>query len=382
MQVLSACELGHDLRSMPHGDATPVTDGGDSLSGGQQARVSLARTLYTRADVYLLDEPLAALDGRVATSVLQGLLLGPLLEDATLILVSSHPAALAAADFVVRMHAGEVQAYTSQSPGPTRGLPPAAGDSAAPSVHSAATPSGGQGGTAVTEAPQSRASFADTPRTGVVSSRGWEGDTTDTGSASDLSPHRPTSRSALDASALLAGWRESHELSSDMLGVHGSFGGEIGVQSGWCFGAAGASLALRGSDSAAAAAAPQPFTADPASATMERAELQRRAGLAMRSPLKHSSSAARAMEHAGAAQRNSDDDSGSQSSGDLPVSISAGTSRGVSCQVPSGRALLAAEPHSAQQQQSSLAHSEQMGKAAVQDDEFQEVGHVKGSVYR
>lgn len=50
---------------MPHGDATQIGDRGVSLSGGQKARVSLARALYTDADVYLLDDPLSAVDAAV-----------------------------------------------------------------------------------------------------------------------------------------------------------------------------------------------------------------------------------------------------------------------------------------------------------------------------
>ena len=50
---------------MPHGDMTLIGDRGVSLSGGQRARVSLARALYMDADVYLLDDPLSAVDAAV-----------------------------------------------------------------------------------------------------------------------------------------------------------------------------------------------------------------------------------------------------------------------------------------------------------------------------
>ena len=45
-QVLSACALDHDLRAMPAGDLSPVGDAGSRLSGGQRARLALARALY------------------------------------------------------------------------------------------------------------------------------------------------------------------------------------------------------------------------------------------------------------------------------------------------------------------------------------------------
>ena len=50
---------------MPHGDETLIGDRGVTLSGGQKARVDLARALYTDADIFLLDDPLSAVDARV-----------------------------------------------------------------------------------------------------------------------------------------------------------------------------------------------------------------------------------------------------------------------------------------------------------------------------
>lgn len=60
-RVLYACALEEDLASMPSGDATEIGENGVNLSGGQKARVALARTVYQRKPVYLLDDPLAAL---------------------------------------------------------------------------------------------------------------------------------------------------------------------------------------------------------------------------------------------------------------------------------------------------------------------------------
>jgi len=54
---------------MPHGDMTLIGDRGVSLSGGQRARVSLARALYMDADVYLLDDPLSAVDAAVGKHI-------------------------------------------------------------------------------------------------------------------------------------------------------------------------------------------------------------------------------------------------------------------------------------------------------------------------
>ncbi|CAG88326.2 DEHA2E17622p [Debaryomyces hansenii CBS767] len=63
--VLKACALTVDLSILPKGDKTEVGEKGISLSGGQKARLSLARAVYARADVYLLDDPLSAVDEHV-----------------------------------------------------------------------------------------------------------------------------------------------------------------------------------------------------------------------------------------------------------------------------------------------------------------------------
>ena len=64
--VVRACALDVDIAGFPHGDATLIGERGVTLSGGQRARLGLARALYVDADVYLLDDPLSAVDTRVA----------------------------------------------------------------------------------------------------------------------------------------------------------------------------------------------------------------------------------------------------------------------------------------------------------------------------
>ncbi len=56
---------------MPNGDGTQIGDRGVSLSGGQRARVSLARALYMDADIYLLDDPLSAVDAAVGRHIFE-----------------------------------------------------------------------------------------------------------------------------------------------------------------------------------------------------------------------------------------------------------------------------------------------------------------------
>jgi len=117
MQVLEACELIPDIQAMPSGDATRITDCGDNLSGGQRARVSLARTLYAHSDVYLLDNCLAALDGSVANCVLRSMLHSPLMSHATIIMVSSHQPSIDASDFVIALEHGRAASAVGQAGG-------------------------------------------------------------------------------------------------------------------------------------------------------------------------------------------------------------------------------------------------------------------------
>jgi len=65
-QVANVFALMKDFRQFPQGDMTMVDDRGVSLSGDQRARINLARAVYRQADVYLLDDPLSAVDTRVA----------------------------------------------------------------------------------------------------------------------------------------------------------------------------------------------------------------------------------------------------------------------------------------------------------------------------
>lgn len=59
-KVIKACALVRDFKQFPQGDQTVVGERGSSLSGGQKARINLARALYRQSDIYLLDDPLSA----------------------------------------------------------------------------------------------------------------------------------------------------------------------------------------------------------------------------------------------------------------------------------------------------------------------------------
>ncbi|KAJ2580760.1 hypothetical protein GGH95_002418, partial [Coemansia sp. RSA 1836] len=65
-RIIDACALRPDLEMLTAGDMTEIGEKGINLSGGQKARVSLARAVYSRADIYILDDPLSAVDAHVA----------------------------------------------------------------------------------------------------------------------------------------------------------------------------------------------------------------------------------------------------------------------------------------------------------------------------
>lgn len=90
MKVLDACGLLPDLARLPAGDLTEIGQKGLNLSGGQKARISLARACYSDADIFLLDAPLAAVDAIVAHDVFTKCVLG-LLRHKTRVLVSHNP---------------------------------------------------------------------------------------------------------------------------------------------------------------------------------------------------------------------------------------------------------------------------------------------------
>lgn len=87
-RVLDACCLRPDLAMLPAGDATEIGERGLNLSGGQMARVSLARAVYDDADVLLLDDILAAVDAHVGRALLQQVVLGEL-KSRTRVLVTN-----------------------------------------------------------------------------------------------------------------------------------------------------------------------------------------------------------------------------------------------------------------------------------------------------
>lgn len=88
--VLYACALVKDLQTFPDGERTEVGPDGVNLSGGQKARISLARALYSRAGILLLDDIFSAVDVHTAQHLYKHALTGPLAAGRTRILTTHH----------------------------------------------------------------------------------------------------------------------------------------------------------------------------------------------------------------------------------------------------------------------------------------------------
>lgn len=99
-EVVKVCALERDFRQFPFGDKTLVGERGVSLSGGQRARINLARAVYSEADVYLLDDPLSAVDTHVAKHLFNECIM-KYLGNKTRILVTHQLQFLRKADLIV-----------------------------------------------------------------------------------------------------------------------------------------------------------------------------------------------------------------------------------------------------------------------------------------
>ncbi|XP_053160047.1 ATP-binding cassette sub-family C member 10 isoform X1 [Hemicordylus capensis] len=106
-KVVEACALSDDLNILPAGDQTEVGENGVTLSGGQKARVALARAVYQEKEIYLLDDPLAAVDADVANHLMQKCILG-ILKHKTRILCTHRTEFLGKADILLLMDNGKI----------------------------------------------------------------------------------------------------------------------------------------------------------------------------------------------------------------------------------------------------------------------------------
>ena len=106
-RVIEACSLTEDIEKFPDCDQTIVGERGVVLSGGQRARVSLARAVYVEADLYLLDDPFSALDLKVAQHIFRECIKG-LLGQKTRLLTTHHERVIREADDIIVLCKGRI----------------------------------------------------------------------------------------------------------------------------------------------------------------------------------------------------------------------------------------------------------------------------------
>ena len=108
-RVIESCALNQDLEMLPGGDQTEIGEKGINLSGGQKQRVSIARSVYSNGSLYLLDDPLSAVDAHVGKHIFERVI-GPkgLLKNKTRVLVTHGVSFLPVVDTIFVMKDGEI----------------------------------------------------------------------------------------------------------------------------------------------------------------------------------------------------------------------------------------------------------------------------------
>ncbi|XP_070119022.1 ATP-binding cassette sub-family C member 11 isoform X2 [Equus caballus] len=107
LQVLHCCSLNRDLEILPFGDMTEIGERGLNLSGGQKQRISLARAVYADRDVYLLDDPMSALDNHVAKHVFEECI-QKMLRGKSVVLVTHQMQYLEFCDEIILLEDGKI----------------------------------------------------------------------------------------------------------------------------------------------------------------------------------------------------------------------------------------------------------------------------------
>lgn len=106
--TIDTCELRRDLDILPGGDECEIGERGINLSGGQKQRVALARAVYDDGEVYLLDDPLSALDANVGRAIFRNCIRGETLRNKTRLLVTHHLQFCRDVDHIIVLKEGRI----------------------------------------------------------------------------------------------------------------------------------------------------------------------------------------------------------------------------------------------------------------------------------
>uniref|UniRef100_A0A2K6UA00 ATP binding cassette subfamily C member 11 n=1 Tax=Saimiri boliviensis boliviensis TaxID=39432 RepID=A0A2K6UA00_SAIBB len=107
LQVLHCCSLNQDLELLPFGDMTEIGERGLNLSGGQKQRISLARAVYSDRQLYLLDDPLSAVDAHVGKHIFKECI-KKTLKGKTIVLVTHQLQYLEFCDQIILLENGKI----------------------------------------------------------------------------------------------------------------------------------------------------------------------------------------------------------------------------------------------------------------------------------
>ncbi|KAK0420356.1 hypothetical protein QR680_014630 [Steinernema hermaphroditum] len=109
-KVVEACALTPDLEMLPAGDATEIGERGINISGGQKQRICVARAVYAQGDIYLLDDPLSAVDAHIGRHLFDNVISteNGILKDKTRILVTHNVHFLKRCDKVIALKHGQI----------------------------------------------------------------------------------------------------------------------------------------------------------------------------------------------------------------------------------------------------------------------------------
>ena len=111
--IVNACGLVHDFSRFPNGEETIVGDRGVQCSGGQRARIGLARALYRDADVVLLDDPLSAVDSKVGRTIFFSAILDLAVKRGKCVVLATHQHQFIGDSRCVLMSRGKIKAIAS-----------------------------------------------------------------------------------------------------------------------------------------------------------------------------------------------------------------------------------------------------------------------------
>ena len=106
-KIISLCQLENDFENLVEKDETLINSSSTNVSGGQKARISLARCLYKDADIYLLDDPFSSIDNKVSTAIFKNSFCD-YLKDKGRVLVTNDISKLSNVDKVVYMEKGSI----------------------------------------------------------------------------------------------------------------------------------------------------------------------------------------------------------------------------------------------------------------------------------